>query len=116
AACPKILAHADCVILTPRTVRAQPGRSQRLIARSEPLDDRMSREPHLESLRQVIPYAPRVLHANPAPRPGIEILRHRLAEEEGRVEENHHPAQPCLAERTQLNCPRDHVTRKRIAL
>src|SRR5271157_4854295 len=91
-------------------------RSQRLIARSESLDDWMSREPHLKPLRQVISHAPRVLHANPTPRPGVEILRHILAKKERRIEESHESAKPSLAERPQLDRPPDHVARKRAAL
>ena len=59
----------------------------------------MSCEPHLKALRQVISHAPRVLHPNPAPRPGVKILRHSLAEQERGIEESHEPAQPRLAER-----------------
>src|SRR5271157_315476 len=113
---PKVLTHSDRVVLAPRAVRAEPGRSQRLIARSESLDDWMSREPHLKPLRQVISHAPRVLHANPTPRPGVEILRHILAKKERRIEESHESAKPSLAERPQLDRPPDHVARKRAAL
>src|SRR5208282_2885529 len=76
----------------------------------------MTGETHLKTLGQVQAHAPLILHSNAAPRPGIEILRYILAEEEGRIEEDHDASRECLAERPQLHRSRDHVARKRAAL
>ena len=64
---PEILSNADGVVLSPRTVGAEPCRTERLIARSEARDVRVLGEAEFEALRQVDANAPLVFHADAIP-------------------------------------------------
>src|ERR1019366_1467665 len=102
---PKILANSERIVAAPGAIGTQPRRPQWLIARSEPLHLRMTGYAKFKSLGKVDSNAPGVLHANPAPRPGVQGLRNILAEQERGVVKEVDPAQQGAAERTQLHRP-----------
>lgn len=112
---PKILPHSNGVVAAPGSVGTEVSRSQKAVAGTESVKEKMLGDAHFEAASQVDATSPGMLEADGIEGPGIETLGYILAEQKTWVPKKHETAEGATTKGAGLDLPGKHIASKGIA-
>src|SRR5215469_8232637 len=112
---PKILPHPNGVVAAPGAIGTKVSRSQEPVTGAEAIEEKMLGNAQFEAASHVDSASPGMLDADGIERPGVETLRHVLAEQKTWVPKKHEPAERTTAEGAGLDQAGKHVAGKGVA-
>src|SRR5215469_6374784 len=105
----KILPHPNGVVAAPGAIGTKVRRSQEPVAGTETVEEKMLGNAHFEAPSHVDGGSPGMLETDGIERPGVETLRHVLAEQKTWLSKKHETAEGATTEGADLHQARKHV-------